>query len=63
MYASIRWYGGNTDLAGQLASRADDVKSVISVISGFKAYYLVQRERRSRTDQRTTSGGEVVVHA
>ncbi len=42
MYASIRWYGGNTDLAGQLASGADDVKSVISVISGFRAYYLVQ---------------------
>lgn len=37
MYASIRRYGGNTDLADQLAARADDVKAVISGIAGFHA--------------------------
>ena len=42
MYATIRWYGGNTELAGQLAARADDVKSVINSIAGFQAYYLVR---------------------
>ena len=42
MYASIRWYGGNTELAGQLAARADDVRSVINSITGFQAYYLVR---------------------
>jgi heme-degrading monooxygenase HmoA len=44
MYASIRWYGGNTELADQLAARADEVKSVIGGISGFQAYYLVRVE-------------------
>ncbi len=42
MYASIRWYHGNTELAGQLASRADEVKAVINTIAGFQAYYLVR---------------------
>jgi hypothetical protein len=42
MYATIRWYGGNTELAGQLASRGDEVKSVIDTIPGFQAYYLVR---------------------
>jgi hypothetical protein len=42
MYATIRWYGGNTELAHQLAARADEVKSVINSITGFQAYYLVR---------------------
>ena len=44
MYATIRWYGGNTELADRLAARGDDVKSVIGGISGFQAYYLVRVE-------------------
>jgi heme-degrading monooxygenase HmoA len=42
MYATIRWYGGNTQLADELATRADDVKALISGIPGFEAYYLVR---------------------
>ena len=41
MYATIRWYGGNPELAGQLAARAEDVKALISDVAGFQAYYLV----------------------
>lgn len=42
MYATIRWYGGNTELADQLAARADEVKALISGIAGFQSYYLVR---------------------
>ena len=42
MYATIRWYGGNTELADQLAARADEVKPVINSIPGFQAYHLVR---------------------
>ncbi len=42
MYASVRRYTGNAELAEALNQRADEVRSVISEISGFKAYYLVE---------------------
>jgi hypothetical protein len=42
MHATMRYYAGNTDLADQLASRSDEIRSVISGVPGFKSYYLVQ---------------------
>ena len=42
MHATMRYYHGNTEIADQLAGREDEVKSVISAVPGFKAYYLVR---------------------
>lgn len=42
MHTTMRYYAGNTELAGQLAERADEIRSVISEVPGFKAYYLVK---------------------
>ena len=42
MYASVRTYVGNPDLADALAERQDDIRQVIADINGFKAYYLVK---------------------
>jgi heme-degrading monooxygenase HmoA len=42
MYAVIRAYSGNDELADKLAERADDVRQLISGINGFKAYYLLK---------------------
>jgi heme-degrading monooxygenase HmoA len=44
MYIVIRRYVGNTELADQLAARADDIKALIEPIDGFRAYYLVRAE-------------------
>ena len=41
MYASVRRYTGNAELAEALSSRAGEVKEVISEIAGFQAYYLI----------------------
>jgi hypothetical protein len=38
----MRYYAGNTGLADQLAARADEIRSVISDVPGFEAYYLVR---------------------
>jgi hypothetical protein len=43
MYATLRWYD-DPDLAGRLQERGDDVKSIISGIAGFRAYYLVRAD-------------------
>src|SRR5262249_26497203 len=42
MYASVRTYAGNRDLADTLAEHEDDIRQVIGGINGFKAYYLVK---------------------
>ena len=42
MHATMRYYHGNTEIADQLAGREDEVRSVISAVPGFKAYYLVR---------------------
>ena len=42
MYAVIRAYSGNTTLADALVEHADEIRQVISGISGFKAYYLLK---------------------
>jgi hypothetical protein len=38
----MRYYPGNTELADQLAARADEIRSVIGGVAGFRAYYVVQ---------------------
>ena len=42
MYATVRTYSAGPELADALVSNAADVKSLISGIDGFKAYYLVR---------------------
>ena len=42
MHATMRYYPGNTGLADELAGRADEIRSVISEVPGFQAYYLVR---------------------
>jgi len=42
MYAVIRAYTGNSDLADKLAEHEEDIRGVIGGISGFKAYYLLK---------------------
>ena len=42
MYATIRNYPGNAELADALVASAADVESLISGLDGFKAYYLVR---------------------
>jgi hypothetical protein len=42
MYAVIRAYSGNRDLADTLAEHTEDIRQVISGINGFKAYYLLK---------------------
>jgi hypothetical protein len=41
MWATIRRYEGNPDLADRLAERADEIKSIISEAPGFVSYYLI----------------------
>jgi hypothetical protein len=47
MYASVRRYRGNAELADQLAGREDDIKSVLLGVSGFAAYYLIRAENET----------------
>jgi hypothetical protein len=42
MYAVIRAYAGNSDLADALAEHERDIRQLIGGIAGFKAYYLVK---------------------
>jgi hypothetical protein len=42
MYATVRSYSGNQDLAAAIAERESDVRQVISTIAGFRAYYLIR---------------------
>lgn len=41
MYATIRIYAGKSDLGAELRSNQESVKSLISAVPGFKAYYFV----------------------
>ena len=45
MFASVRMYSGDPELADQLAARADEVRQVIGGVPGFRAYYMVRGER------------------
>jgi hypothetical protein len=42
MYAVIRAYTGNSDLADTLAEHEEAIRQVIGGINGFKAYYLLK---------------------
>jgi hypothetical protein len=42
MYAVIRAYAGNSELADALVEHEGDVRQVIGGIEGFKAYYLLK---------------------
>jgi hypothetical protein len=42
MYAVIRAYTGNAELADTLAEREADIRRVIGGIKGFKAYYVLK---------------------
>ncbi len=42
MYATVRTYSASPELADALVSNAAAVKSLISGIDGFEAYYLVR---------------------
>jgi hypothetical protein len=42
MYAVIRAYTGNSDLADTLAEHEQEIRQVIGGINGFKAYYLLK---------------------
>lgn len=49
MYAVIRAYSGNSELADRLAEREEDVRQLISGINGFKAYYLLRLSEGTST--------------
>jgi len=42
VYGTIRIYTGSSDLADALVENESEVKSLVSGIDGFKAYYLVR---------------------
>jgi hypothetical protein len=42
MYAVIRAYTGNSELADALAEHEEDIRQLIGGIDGFQAYYLLQ---------------------
>jgi hypothetical protein len=42
MYATVRTYSAGAELADALVRHEADIKSLISGIDGFKAYYLVR---------------------
>ena len=42
MYATVRTYSAAPELADALVGKSGEVKSLISEIAGFKAYYLVR---------------------
>jgi hypothetical protein len=42
MYAVIRAYTGNSELADALAEHEEDIRQLIGGINGFKAYYLLK---------------------
>jgi hypothetical protein len=49
MYAVIRAYTGNSDLADRLAKHEEDIRQVIGGIKGFKAYYLLKLSEGTST--------------
>jgi hypothetical protein len=42
MYAMIRRYSGNEALWDSIAEHADEIKTMMSSIAGFDAYYLIR---------------------
>jgi hypothetical protein len=44
MFATLRWYGGNTELADHLAARADELQDIMGEVPGLEAYYLIKTD-------------------
>jgi hypothetical protein len=44
VHATLRWYPDAT-LADALAGRADEIRTVIGEVPGFRAYYLVKGDK------------------
>ena len=42
VYASVRRYANHPELADTLAARAQEIRELISGISGFNGYYLIR---------------------
>lgn len=42
MYVTIRRYENNPDLADRLAARSDDVRALLTGVTGFHHYYLAR---------------------
>jgi hypothetical protein len=42
MYAVIRAYAGNSDLADTLTEHEGEIRQLLGAINGFKAYYLLK---------------------
>jgi heme-degrading monooxygenase HmoA len=49
MFVTIRSYGGGSALADALAEREEDIRSVITTIDGFRAYYLLRTAEGATT--------------
>jgi hypothetical protein len=49
MYAVIRAYSGNAELADTLAEHEEDIRQVIGGINGFKAYYVLRLDEGTST--------------
>jgi hypothetical protein len=45
MWASVRRYAANPELAERLASRGEEIKGIISEVPGFVSYYLIHDGR------------------
>ncbi|HEU5363611.1 MAG TPA: hypothetical protein VFU56_09735 [Gaiellaceae bacterium] len=49
MYAVIRAYTGNSELADALVEHQEEVRQLIGGISGFKAYYVLRLDEGTST--------------
>ena len=49
MYVTVRSYGGGRAFADALVAHQDEIRSVITSIDGFRAYYLVRTAEGTTT--------------
>jgi hypothetical protein len=49
MFVTIRSYGSGSALTDALVEREEDIRSVITTIEGFRAYYLVRTAEGTTT--------------
>jgi hypothetical protein len=49
MYVTIRSYGGGREFADALVAHEDEIRSVITPIDGFRAYYLLRTAEGTTT--------------
>ena len=65
MYAVIRAYNGNFDLADTLAEHEEEIRQLIGGINGFKAYYLLKlaggRRRSASSTIKTARKSQVAL--